>query len=188
MKTNAKSLVALAAAITLGLGFTSCSKDEPKPDPEPTPETTFNISLWLSSEIIEYYDIDMQYTDADGKVVSVNIKDCPESTKEIPVNDNADLVTIRTFSAECKSNKLPTETSIMVKYTYNGNVPADDINVAVGGSFLINGVGNNDFFRYFRGIEAKNLEGMGQYLNETFGTWILKVDAEGNQTFTLGHE
>ena len=185
MKT-VKSLVALATAIALGFGFSSCSKKDS--EPEPTVETTFNISLWINSDVLEYFDIDMQYTDADGKIVSVNILDCPEGQKEIPVDNVPDIVKYRKFTAECKSNKLPAETSIMVKYKYNGKTTADEINVGVGGSFLINKSGNDDYFRYFRGIETKDLANYANYLNEYFGTWILAVDAKGNKSYTLGRK
>ncbi|MCF0219521.1 MAG: hypothetical protein HUK14_07035 [Muribaculaceae bacterium] len=189
MKKQAKSLIALAVALSLGLGFSSCKKDEPEPEPTPTKETTFYNSLSLSSTILEYFDITMQYTNAEGKTTSVDIKQCPETKMKFVTSEGQDEVSVRTFTADSKSTKLPAETSIKLTYKYNGKVPADEINVGVAGTFKINGRSNpSEHSHYARGIDPEGMNDLATFLNEQYSTYILKVDAQDNYTYIIGSE
>ena len=190
MKKQAKSFLAIALALTLGLGFSSCKKDEPDPgpDPQPTKETTFSNSLSLGTTLVEYYEITAEYTDADGKTTSVDFKQCPESIMKFITSDvKEDEVPVRTFTADCKTSKLPAETSIKLTYKYNGKTPADEVNIGVAGTFKIDGREvYPGYQQYMRGIDAEGLKGMTDILNEQFSNFIMKVDAKGNQSYILG--
>ena len=189
MKTQAKSLVALAATIALGFGFTSCSKDEPKPDPEPAVETTFSNTLWLGEELLEYFDVTMTYTDVEGRVTDVKIKDCPEGKGKY-YDDKGEIqyFPARMFTAECVANKRPAETSIKITYKYNGKALADEIHWGIEGEFKIGYEEKPHVSGGYFITDATEIALLEKGLNDSYSKWILKVDAQGKKTYYLGFE
>lgn len=186
MNKKFKSLVAIVLACTLGLGVSSCKKNE-EPDPTPEPEITskFDHKIAFNQEMADYYDVTFTYTSVDGQTATANLKDCPVEKHSFETGDQPVEYNMYVFNKGEETKKHPAETSVKVTFKYNGNVPqSGEIDIVYKGIFEAGGL-KRESSRLYRGLPAQDLEAMAATMNENYSQFVLKVDDKGNPTFVI---
>ena len=185
-----KSFVAIALAATIGLGFTSCKKDDPEPKPEPTPEVTYKFQnkIGFSTELVDCYDITVELTGLDGKKTTTNIKDCP--TEKYVEKGLEKEFTIYVFSKTEETKTVPAETKLKVTYKYNGYVPTtEDVYMCIVPDFSVGASAPKTITnsRTFAIDEYDKLADLAKTFEENYGTYNMNVAKDGTPSIKGGN-
>ena len=190
MKKQLKSLVAIV--IALSLGFTSCKNDDPIPSPEPEPEPTvkvgFNNEMMISSEIFEYFDVTMEFTNTEGKVTSQDFTKCPVEKIKLLSGKEFTVYKFKEFETII-SPKLPLQTSFKAKYVVkDGVVPPFVIaQCYIQPQFYVGYAGGEPkgfgFGINYGDVNIKDeatLQKLLNTFNNTLGSVVMMIEANGN--------
>ncbi|MCF0218214.1 MAG: hypothetical protein HUK14_00380 [Muribaculaceae bacterium] len=187
MKMQLKSLIALAVAVTLGLGFSSCKKNE-EPDPKPTEKTyVFNNAIAFNTGLLDVCDITLEYTDLNGKTETKDVKNL--STKKTTHADKE--YTMYVFEEKSTTKTIPAETTVTIKYTVKSDLPAEgtfDCYILPGfycGTPSASGEGWSSYAsesnsKYLAGLPYDKAATYIERLNNSYNKYTLKFDKDGS--------
>lgn len=184
MKNLFKS-IALMAMLLVGAGaMVACEVEngdgyEPDAPAKKPTSATFKLTYCVNSELLEVFDLTMEYTDCEGKTQSVDMP-ADEWTTNLP-KDAKDNGAEKAFVVEVAAASLPATASYSVTYALKSEYPSNDKFNFVRGSYIVyvpnvgeaKTVGSSQISKGYRP------EGFEVYMAAPQGRSI-SVDADGN--------
>ena len=186
MTSTIKSLVAIAIACTIGLGFTSCKKDDNAPAPS---ESVYGFQSYIAyhTDMAEIFDITFNYTGLDGKSTTKKLTDLPKQK----VTVNGKEYEMYVFSEKQTTKSKSMQTKLEINYASKGVLPASgNASVVIAPNFVV-GIpsGNTWETGYVASTSGQHLPGLTldmdrinrlvESFNKTYSSYTLKVDSSG---------